>query len=1114
MAAFQDFLDLAQRMSSTELNRSENDLSSNLKNALCEFGLFGVLDTSSGTNRAKRPDITLYSDLASADLGHSAEIVLEAKKPSEVASFGTLKEALSDDTLWNDKFIPYVSANAERIKYFLLTTFEKFIIVPIDRELRSGVVADGTYASLESRNSALENSFSFDLRSANGANDLEAWCTLHLTPEAFNPLPLSEITDLRVLNGSDDLELFASDLADIVVGLEGGGQSRISLVAGPALSAEVLDDLPPEVRRALVIYTMSAHGGMGPQDAETYLQSHLANELSDFQSASVHSLIGRLFAIKTIEDAFCVDVSPPLLPEEHWVFHSEKFDGLDSNELPIAFFTALQMLEEADNSAIKDLAATGRFYDWLAPQLDPIAFRRLIELFFSHNFCELDGDLLGRFFEIYSQRVDRRTRRELGQYYTPMPIVRYIWREAMAAVVEHDAVDDLIVLDPAVGSGSFLIEGVRHLVAENIEGFWEKLYGFDISPQVIGIAQVNFYLAVLGQLNRIEADAVGSLNLYPTDSLDPRNGAQLRSVLTLMTDESVRNFLLRRIELSEEVKQRSRFPVIIGNPPYKHNSTRTLAQMAEVFPALLRSTRDNARAQENTIREDYAWFFAAADHYLEGQGIIAFIVSDSFCYAPSFRYFRQDLLRRYKVRRLVHLGKFIFRDVGPRTSFVVIVLERRRRDLGSATDVEPIPYIDMRPAAIGNDAILGTQFDPRLLALDAGDIPEAVQHLPTGIRNFRLFPAGETVPVVLKAPVSLINDARRVFIKKWPGAVTGFDKLLKNRERAVVAQRMETLFEAASRSGATRAALLDELSQIIRANEAEALKLTVLADMISENQMVYSDSKITKTLSGSAPREAAWYPDDRMTNWVYFEPQFTFQRAIHEGKQQGWGTSNQWREPATHQINPKLVFTTSTNAAAGLKAFVVNDNWLVLKAAGTRQQLNYTGVVNPLAEMELGPNNLGGEALSFYEDLTSRGYDHEDFLHYISAIYNSELADDYLHDGGENFMTIPLDGNLLEISVVDRVIVNSRKMRDLTRLKIESSTGLVASQLAEALADRQTLAELGFAIEESSGGRFRQEQNYHKTEQSLSLLDARLEDIQLTINADVLSLFENLPDTD
>ena len=428
MAELEDYLALVRRLGAGGINRSENDLSSNLKSALASFGLHGIIDTGSGSNRFKRPDIALYTDRDAADVAGAADVVVEAKKPEELAAYASLREALESDGLWRDKFVPYVAAHAQRISYFVLTTFERFLVVPIPGALRKAAQESLRDADSTTRRATLAGALSFDLTSETGSAAFVHWCEGHLLPAAVAPPPLSAISDLRSVATSEALEAFASELADLVVGPEGRPMPGGALMASVQVPSGRLDDLAPEARRALTIYTMSAHGGMGAEDAEAYLQTHWAEELQEFVGASVHSLVGRLFAVKSIEDCFCVGTVPPLLPSEDWVFHTDRFDAAEASELPAAFFGALSALSSSQNPAIRDIAATGRFYDWLVPQLRPGPFRRLIALFVSHSFADLDGDLLGRFFEIYAQRVDRRRRRQLGQYYTPLPIVRHMWR--------------------------------------------------------------------------------------------------------------------------------------------------------------------------------------------------------------------------------------------------------------------------------------------------------------------------------------------------------------------------------------------------------------------------------------------------------------------------------------------------------------------------------------------------------------------------------------------------------------------------------------------------------------------------------------------------------------
>jgi hypothetical protein len=399
------------------------------------------------------------------------------------------------------------------------------------------------------------------------------------------------------------------------------------------------------------------------------------------------------------------------------------------------------------------------------------------------------------------------------------------------------------------------------------------------------------------------------------------------------------------------------------------------------------------------------------------------------------------------------------------------------------------------------------------MALEAIDVDNVVHHRVTRSRNFRLVPAGSAVSTVMRAAMPMTDSPRRVFTKKWPGAVSGFDKLLKSRDQATVERRMQLLFNTAAEQTSRREEGLEELGRNINANAVERAKLEVLADQIASLGIRYERERIRRALTGSAPRSSAWYPDGRMKAWLYYEPRFTFERAIHEGRTVGWGTSNQWREPATHAILPKLVFTTSTNPEAGLKAFVLTDQWIVLKAAGTRQQLNYTAINNPLRGVELaGPNNLGAEALVFYHDLIQRNYAEEDFLLYVAAVYNSALAGEYLVEGGENVMHIPLASNYLDPEIVDTVIRSARRLRDLTWLRVEADPGeSIGDEFASRLTSQDTFRELGFARVAGSGGRFRQNPGWQRGPQTFELLRQAQADVQVILDDGVRSLFEQTP---
>jgi hypothetical protein len=158
MNAFDAYIALVGRMTTDQLNRSENDISSHLGNAIATFGLHPVLDTGGGGNRSKRPDISLYVDLSAADVAAAADVVIESKKPIEVAHFSSLKDALVSDEVWWAKFVPYVRAHSERVSYFILTTFERFLMIPIDSTLRNDIQGKRSYPDLPSRLAATSSS--------------------------------------------------------------------------------------------------------------------------------------------------------------------------------------------------------------------------------------------------------------------------------------------------------------------------------------------------------------------------------------------------------------------------------------------------------------------------------------------------------------------------------------------------------------------------------------------------------------------------------------------------------------------------------------------------------------------------------------------------------------------------------------------------------------------------------------------------------------------------------------------------------------------------------------------------------------------------------------------
>ena len=129
--------------------------------------------------------------------------------------------------------------------------------------------------------------------------------------------------------------------------------------------------------------------------------------------------------------------------------------------------------------------------------------------YFEYDFSAIPADVLGAVYEnylgykleqtkkkLFDQDLDliksHRKRKEQGIYYTPKFIVVYIVQNALGPILDKcKSVDDLQkikILDPACGSGSFLVAAMNFLI-KKYEEFGAKPDGF----LKIQILQNNIY---------------------------------------------------------------------------------------------------------------------------------------------------------------------------------------------------------------------------------------------------------------------------------------------------------------------------------------------------------------------------------------------------------------------------------------------------------------------------------------------------------------------------------------------------------------------------------------------------------------------------------------------
>ncbi len=126
----------------------------------------------------------------------------------------------------------------------------------------------------------------------------------------------------------------------------------------------------------------------------------------------------------------------------------------------------------------------------------------------------VDPEMLGRAFESLMQEETRRAR---GAFYTPPPLVAQLTRDGLTAALDAApgpdalaALDALRILDPACGSGAFLVFAleelaerrqragdVRPIAQRRRHVLTQNIFGVDVDPLAVWLCQLRLWLSVI-----------------------------------------------------------------------------------------------------------------------------------------------------------------------------------------------------------------------------------------------------------------------------------------------------------------------------------------------------------------------------------------------------------------------------------------------------------------------------------------------------------------------------------------------------------------------------------------------------------------------------------------
>ena len=309
-------------------------------------------------------------------------------------------------------------------------------------------------------------------------------------------------------------------------------------------------------------------------------------------------------------------------------------------------------LREDEQAALlqsSDLARYARLVQGYEDEAGQLSFWRL------YSFRDLPVELISNIYQLFVKDA-------ASSIYTPPALVRLILEEAL----DWDRIDALmdsegVILDPACGSGVFLVEAYKRLVlhwrsrndwarpgVDELRELLKRVHGIDLEEGAIELATFSLCLCLCDAL---EPEAIrASIKLFPRLDGD-----------TLHTSCF--------FDARERALVKAPVAAIVGNPPFESALTTSGAQ---------RSALAYRQAHGALADNQLAYLFLHdAMTVLEPGGVLAMIEPAGFLYNQKALAVRQSFFKRWKVRELLDFvsvrGLFKKGDADPK--IVVVVAE-------------------------------------------------------------------------------------------------------------------------------------------------------------------------------------------------------------------------------------------------------------------------------------------------------------------------------------------------------------------------------------------------------------------------------------------------------
>lgn len=320
-------------------------------------------------------------------------------------------------------------------------------------------------------------------------------------------------------------------------------------------------------------------------------------------------------------------------------------------------------------------------------------------LFDTYNFSIIPVEFISN---VYEHFIGGENQAKKGAYYTPLFLVDYIISETVEKYFNENPNEyNCKILDPACGSGIFLVEALRRMI-ERYRVINETTSGNtnDFKEVLRRLAEENIFGIDQEEDGNAVNVAIFSIYLALLDYQEPKEIENFKFPKLINRNFFIKDFFDLDVDFNNRIKK-IKFDFILGNPPWKRGSNKNALFLKYIEK---RRGEESSKANEKPLptisnKEIAQAFLLRTSDFSSNHTRCALIITSKILYNLNAVDFRRYFLHNYfidKVFELAPVRREVFdKSNDPAIAPAAILFFRYAH--GKATDKNVIEHVTLKP---------------------------------------------------------------------------------------------------------------------------------------------------------------------------------------------------------------------------------------------------------------------------------------------------------------------------------------------------------------------------------------------------------------------------------